>query len=168
MTQAYDSNVGAKFIAASTNIPTETSYDTREGVLNRLADRMIKISFDEIVISSADAILDFSAPDNGRIAFVELVNGSVAADGSNGLELDFTNESDSNERMAYVGFGSGTEADKATDKDVAVAAEEVAAIKVTETDRANKDDKISCTIDRDGTSIVGQINVYFEVSTEGR
>ena len=168
MTQKYDSNTGAKHIATTTLIPTANSYDVREGHLNRLADRMVKISFDEMVISSADSILDFSAPDNGKIAFVELVNGATAADGSNGFELDFVNITNSSDSIAYVGFGSGTEAAKATDTDVAVAAEEVAAVKVTDTGRCNKDDKVSCTVDRDGSSIIGQINVYYEVSTEGR
>lgn len=168
MTQKYDSNTGAKHIADSTLIPTANTYDAREGVINRLADRMQKLEFDTIVTASGDNLIEFVAPDNGKIAFVELVNGAVAVDGSNGLELNFLNKTNSDAVLAYVGFGSGTEADKATDKDAAVAVQVVSTVEVTSTLRCNKDDKVSCTIDRDGTTIVGQINVYFEVSTEGR
>lgn len=168
MTQKYDSNTGAKFIADSTLIPTETTYDAREGVLNRHTDRALKLEFDTIATTSGDNLIEFVAPDNGKITFVELVNGTVAADGSNGLELNFINKTNSDAVLAYVGFGSGTEADKATDKDAAVAAQEVATVAVTSILRCNKDDKVSCTIDRDGTTIVGQIVVYYEVSTEGR
>lgn len=167
MTQKYDENIGAREFSSGTAIQSK-SYDVREGVINRLTDRVIEITFDEIRASSSDAVLEFKAPDKGKMSAVTLVNGTVAADGSNGLELEFLNLTNSNDRVAYVGFGSGTEAVKATDTDTAVAANSVSSVKVTDTSRCNKDDMIRCTIDRDGTTIVGTIVVHYEVSSEGR
>lgn len=168
MTQKYSDGVGARdFASGGTTVQSKT-YDVAEGVLNRLTPRVVEFTFDEIRASSGDAVLEFKAPDNGKISFVTLVNGAVAADGTNGLELEFLNLTNSNDRIAYVGFGSGTEAAKATDTDTAVAAATVAAVKVTDTSRCNKDDMVRCTIDRDGTTIVGTIVVQYEVSSEGR
>lgn len=168
MAQKYGENTGARDFAAGGTTVQDKTYDVREGTLNRLEDRTKHIVLDDIQDASSDALLEFKAPDNGKIKYVELVNGSVAADGSNGLELQFINKTNSDDVVAYVGFGSGTEASKATDTDAAVAAEEVAAVKVTDTSRCNKDDKIQCTVDRDGTTIVGTIIVHYEVSSEGR
>lgn len=167
MTQKYDENVGARDFSSGTAIQSK-SYDIREGNKNRLEDRVVEFVFDTITSTSGDGIISFAAPDDGKLKTVTLVNGTVAADASNGLELEFKNKSNSDDVVAYVGFGSGTEADKATDKDVAVAAQEVAPIKVTDTSTCNKDDNITCVIDRDGTSIVGTIIVEYEVSSEGR
>lgn len=168
MTQKYGENIGARDFAAGGQDPQSKSYDLAEGAINRLTPRREVITFDNISTTSGDELLEFRAPDNGKIASVTLINGTVAADGSNGLELNFLNKTNSDTVMAYVGFGSGTEAAKATDTDVAVAAQEVAPVVVTSTVYANKDDKISCTTDRDGTTIVGVIEVEYEISSQGR
>lgn len=168
MTQKYDENTGARDFATGGQTPQSKTYDIAEGTINRLESRREVIEFDQISNTSADALLEFRAPDDGKIVSVTLINGTVAADGSNGLELNFINKSNSDAVMAYVGFGSGTEAAKATNTSVAVAVQEVAPVKVTSTEKANKDDKISCTIDRDGTTIVGRIEVEYEISSVGR
>ena len=168
MTQKYSENTGARnFASGGTTVQSKT-YPVAEGTKNRLEDRTKYIKFDEIAASSSDAVLEFSCPDDGKISYIELVNGTVAADGTNGLELQFINKTNSDDVVAYVGFGSGTEAAKATDTDTAVAAEEVAVVKVTDTSSCNKGDKIQCTIDRDGTTIVGNIIVHYQVSAVGR
>lgn len=167
MTRKYDDEVGARVINTS-DVPTAKTYPNYEGTVNNLTDRVKVIKFYEISNTSGDALLEFKASDNGKIAAVTLVNGSVAADGSNGLELSFVNKTNSDDVVAYVGFGSGTEAAKATDKDAAVAAYEASTVKVTDTSRCNKDDVILCTVDRDGTTIVGIIEVVYEVSVVGR
>ena len=168
MTQKYGENIGARDFAAGGQDPQSKTYDVREGTVNRLNERMIEITFDEIATTSSDAVIAFKCPDNGKISSVTLVNGTVAADGTNGLELSFINKTNADDVVAYVGFGSGTEAAKATDADTAVATHETASVKVTDTSTCNKDDKIQCTIDRDGTTINGYIMVEYDVSSEGR
>ncbi len=167
MTQKYSDEVGAKYLD-SNQIPTAKTYPAVESTTNKREERNKYFIFNEISNTSADAVLEFAAPDAGKIVAVTLVNGAVAADGSNGLELEFINKTNSNDRVAYVGFGSGTEAAKATDKDTAVAAYEEAAVKVTDTSTCNKSDVIACTVDRDGTTIVGDIIVEYQVSSVGR
>ncbi len=167
MTRKYDDEIGAKVINAS-NIPAAKTYPNVESTTNKREERNKYVEFHEISNTSADAILEFTAPDKGKIVAVTLVNGAVAADGSNGLELEFLNKTAADAQVAYVGFGSGTEAVKATDKDAAVAAYETSAVKVTDTSLCNKDDVIICTVDRDGTTIVGLIIVEYQVSAEGR
>ena len=133
MTQKYSENIGARNFASGGQDVQSKTYPNKEGTKNRLTDRVIQIKFDEIASTSSDAVLEFACPDDGKISHVELVNGAVAADGTNGLELEFLNKSNSDDQVAYVGFGSGTEASKATDTDAAVAADEVSAVTVTDT-----------------------------------
>lgn len=167
MTRKFDDEVGARTIDAN-QIPQAKTYPNVESTTNKREERNKYIEFHEISNTSGDALLEFTAPDKGKIVAVTLVNGSVACDGSNGLELEFLNKTAADAQVAYVGFGSGTEAAKATDKDSAVAAYETSAVKVTDTSTINKDDVILCTVDRDGTTVVGIIIVEYQVSAEGR
>lgn len=168
MTQKYSDGVGALDFASGGTTTQSKTYPTIEAVKNRLSERIKEYTFDEIAASSSDAVLSFDAPDDGKIIAVTLENGSVAADGTNGLELSFINVTNSNDVVAYVGFGSGTEAVKATDTDASVLANVVSTVKVTDVSTCNLGDKIQCTIDRDGTTIVGRIKVHYEVSAVGR
>jgi hypothetical protein len=163
MTQKYGDRFNTRYLANATQIPTSQSLPASESAANRVADRAVEISFTEIANTSGDSILTFVAPDDGVIDYITLNNGAVAADGSNGLELSFINKSNSDEVVAYIGFGSGTEAVKADDKDSAVAANTVSTVRnATNRNSISFGDKIQCTIDRDGTTIVGEIIVGFK------
>ena len=167
MTQKFSEQVGALQFNSSTFIPEAVTYGV-DGVINTLQDRVRTFQFDAITNTSGDAIISFEAPDNGYIEAVTLVNGSVACDGSNGLELEFLNKTAADAVVAYIGFGSGTEAVKATDEDSAVAAYASSTVKSTTKVKVNKADTILCTIDRDGTTVVGTLIVDFRVGSLGR
>ncbi len=123
-------------------------------------------------VADADGLYQFSALKAGYVEKVILANGAVACDGSNGYEVTVVNRSASNNKLAYIGFGSGTEASKADDADVAVAAYETAEIinesNAAATDRCNVGDLIEITIDRDGTTVRGSIDVIMNYDGTGR
>ena len=168
MTQKFSPGIGASNIPVATNLPTANTYPIISKPSNRMQDCIEEIAFETITTTSGDNLMSFVARENGNIIAVRLVNGSVACDGSNGLELDWLNKTNSDDSIAYVGFGSGTEAVKATDTDAAVAAYEAADVAVTDTGRFNKGDVIHCTIDRDGTTVVGTIIVVVSYEAQGR
>ena len=167
MTQKFSEQVGAQKFDETTFVPEAVTYGI-DGTINLLQDRVRTYVFDEITNTSGDAILSFSAPDNGYIEAIKLVNGSVACDGSNGLEIEWLNKTAADAVVAYVGFGSGTEAVKATDQDAAVAAYETAVVESTTKVKVTKGDTLLVTLDRDGTTVVGTIEVIFRIGSLGR
>lgn len=173
MTQAYSENVGAQNLGGtnSNQFPTDNTYDTFESTSNKQLEMENIIVFDNASTASEDIIMQFTAPNKGRIAGIRYANGAVAMDGSVGWELEWLNKTNSDDRLAYFGIGSGTEAAKATDVDTAVAANGSAYIKnsdVTSTSRFNKGDVISCLGDRDGTTGVGSFELILELNSVGR
>lgn len=169
--------VGAEYIVDATQIPTALVFDEVPGLINTLADGLVHYEITDGTLfsgttqaTSADWVYKFTARDNGRIVGITYANGAVAMDGSVGWELDFINISQSNASCAYFGFGSGTEAAKATDKDVAVAANAVVTLSnsvVTGASHFNKGDVISCTADRDGTTGVGTFVLLVSYESQG-
>lgn len=166
-TQKFSPGTGSKNIPAS-QIPTATTYPNAEALQNRMADRVVILDFDNMQDTSADEVYRFVAPGHGKIQAIEWVNGATALDGTHGLELSFQNTSNSNDVMAYVGFGSGTEASKATDTKTTVAANTSEIVAVTEDDGFNYGDVITCTADRDGTSVTGILRVHLQLDAVGR
>ena len=173
MTQAFSENVGAKNLggADGDQIPAANTYDTFESTSNKRLEMEQILIFDNASTTSEDIIMQFTAPDNGRIAGIRYANGATAMDGTNGWELEWLNQSNSDDRIAYFGIGSGTEAAKATDTDTSVLANANAFIAnsdVTSTSRFNKGDNISCVGDRDGTAGVGSFELILELASAGR
>lgn len=168
---------GAEYLANTTQLPTARTFDEVPGVVNTLSPGIVQMEITDGTLfsgttqaTSADWVYKFTAADKGRIVGIVYANGAVAMDASVGWELDFINISQSNERCAYFGFGSGTEAAKATDKDVAVAAAEVAKLSnsiVTAASHFNRGDVISCTADRDGTTGVGTFILLVSYESQG-
>jgi hypothetical protein len=169
---------GSEYIADATQYPTARSFDAVQGVTNKLMDgvEMLPIA-DETLYSgtvnatSTDFVFNFVAKDKGRIRGIQYTNGAVAANATNGWELEFINVSSSNNRVAYFGFGAGTEAVKATDKTSAVAASAVASLANSlsaATSYFNKGDLIQVTADRDDTTIVGQFLLEVSYESKGR
>ena len=168
---------GSEYLADSTQLPTALTWDEVPGSVNTLADGLVQMEITDgtlfsgtVQATSADWVYKFTAPDNGRIVGITYANGSVAMSGSVGWELAFVNASRSNASCAYFGFGSGTEAAKGTDNDVAVAAGAVVTVSnsiTATTARFNKGDVISCTADRDGTSGVGTFILLVSYESEG-
>jgi hypothetical protein len=155
-----------QYLADSTQLPTDITWEDQVSLPNRLADGVQTFSKD--VTTSADFIWSIVAEGNGRISSLKYANGAVAMSGSVGWELDFLNMSDSSNQLAYFGIGSGTEAAKGTDNDVAVAANAAAEILNTDTARFNKGDVIKVIADRDGTTSVGEFQLVLNYSSEGR
>jgi hypothetical protein len=168
---------GSQYLVDATQIPTAIVWDEVPGLVNTLADGLAHLEITDGTLfsgttqaTSADWVYKFTAPDNGRIVGITYANGAVAMDGSVGWELAFINVSRSNASCAYFGFGSGTEAAKGTDNDVAVAANAVVTVSnsiTATTARFNKGDVISCTADRDGTTGVGTFILLVSYESEG-
>lgn len=154
------------YIVDATQIPTAITWDDQVGVTNRLRDGEVVYTKD--VTTSADFTWEIVAEDNGTITMLKYANGAVAMSGSVGWELQFINKSDSDNVLSYFGIGSGTEAAKGTDNDVAVAAYGAAEILSTDTSRFNKGDVIHVTADRDGTTGVGMFQLVLSYESEGR
>jgi hypothetical protein len=169
---------GSEYIADATQLPTARTFTQSPGVVNRMKEgvQLLPIQ-DETLFSgtvdstSTDFVFTFVAQDKGWIESIQYTNGAVAANATNGWELDFINVSNSNARLAYFGFGSGTEAAKATDK-TTVAASTVATLANSlarnATTSFNKGDVISVTADRDDTTIVGRFLLAVSYDSKGR
>lgn len=169
--------VGSEYIVDATQLPTPLVWDEVPGHQNTLADGLVGMEIIDgtlfsgtVQAASSDFVYKFTAKDNGRIVGITYANGAVAASGTNGWELQFVNVSQSNATAAYFGIGSGTEASKGTDNDVAVAANAVVTLSNSLTTGAshfNKGDVISVTADRDGTTIVGSFILLVSYETQG-
>ena len=157
---------GAGEYLASTQIPTDITWDDQVGATNRLKDGVVEYTKD--VTTSADFTWEIVAEDNGKITMLKYANGAVAMDGSVGWELSFINKTNSDDVLGYFGIGSGTEAAKGTDNDTAVAAYGAAEILCTDTSRFNKGDIIHVTADRDGSTSVGMFQLVLSYENEGR
>ncbi len=167
MTRKYDDETGALKIG-SDQIPVAKTYPEVESTRNKLDPRNQYFILDEIAHVSSDATFEIATPDKGKVVAVSFVNGSVAADGTNGLKIVLVNKTNADDVVASVGFGTGTNALTAVDDAGAVAAYANADKKVTDTSVCNKADVLLGTITRDGTTIVGTIKVEYQVSAEGR
>lgn len=139
---------------------------TRDRVASREGQKEVHI------VSDADGFYRFTADEAGYVEKVILSNGAVACDGTNGYEVAVYNRSDSDNKLAYVGFGSGTEAAKADDTDVAVAAYETATVinetNAESTDRCAAGDLLEIEVDRDGTTVRGTVTVIMNYDGIGR
>ena len=159
------------------NGPVDLVFDETVGPTNTQGDLQQHLQIIDgtlfsgtVQATSADFVFNFTAADNGRIVGIMYENGSVAADGSNGWELDFINIDQGNETCAYFGIGSGTEAAKGTDNDVAVAASATVFISnsiATGASHFNRGDVVQVTADRDGTTIVGSFVLLVSYEAQG-
>lgn len=169
MTQARTpAGATSEYLVDATQIPTAKTWPTTPSLTNRMRDGVVVYRVRNKADSSADFVWGFVAQDNGRIEGIRLENGATALDGSVGWELQFVNTDNSNANLAYFGFGSGTEAAKATDKDSAVAANELTELTNSLTGRFNKGDFVQVTADRDGTTGVSEIELVVSYESEGR
>jgi hypothetical protein len=168
---------GAEYIVDATQIPTALVFDEIPGVVNGMGSGHVWYDITDGNLftgtcesTSADFVYKFTAADNGRIEGIMISNGGVALDGSVGWELAFINSDQGSASCAYFGFGSGTEAAKGTDNDVAVAAGEVAYVSnsiVATTSRFNRGDVVQVTADRDGTTSVSTFRLLVSYESEG-
>ena len=147
-------------------IPTAITWPDYAAPVNKMRD--LEETYEYDATTSADFVWRIMAEAAGTIAALNYANGAVAADGTNGWELQFLNKTNSDDVLAYFGIGSGTEAAKATDVDTAVAANASSQILCTDTSRFNKGDVIMVTADRDGTTISGQLQLVISYESEGR
>ena len=120
---------GSEYLADATQLPTARVFDEVPGLSNSMNDMLEHYEITDgtlfsgtVQATSADFVFNFTAKDSGRIMGIAYKTGAVAMDGSVGWELPFINISQSNASCAFFGLGSGTEAAKGTDNDVAVAA----------------------------------------------
>ena len=155
-----------KYIVDATQYPTDITWDKVAGVTNRMMDGVEVLRVRSKSDASADFVWEFAAKDKGKIEAIRIENGSVACDGTNGWELDFVNTDNSSESIGYFGFGTNTEAAKATDS-VAVAASTFAELVNTTSKNFNKGDVIQVTADRDGTTVVSTIEIVVSYGSEG-
>jgi hypothetical protein len=162
---AQSSGAG-EYIVDATQIPTALTWDKVPSVTNRLMDGVEVLRVRSKSDASADFVWEFAAKDKGKIEAIRYENGAVAADGTNGWELSFINTDNSSEVVGYFGFGTGTEAAKATDS-VAVSASAFAELVNTTAKNFDKGDVIQVTADRDGTTIVGTIEIVVSYGSEG-
>ena len=168
---------GSEYLVDATQLPTARVFDETPGVVNTLSPGLVHMEITDGTLfsgttqaTSSDWVYKFTAADKGRIVGITYANGATAMDGTVGWELDFINIGQSNERCAYFGFGSGTEAAKATDKDVAVAADATVTLSnsiVTDASHFDRGDVISCTADRDSTTGVGTFVLLVSYESQG-
>ncbi len=168
---------GSEFIADATQIPTALTFDEVPAQNNAMAPGLVHYDITDGTLftgtcegTSTDFVWKMTAADKGRIVGIMISNGGVALDGSVGWELDFINSDQSNATCAYFGFGSGTEAAKGTDNDVAVAAGEVAFVSnsiVTGASHFDRGDVIQVTADRDGTTSVSTFRLLVSYESQG-
>lgn len=159
---------GSIYYVDATQIPTDLDWESVPSTTNRLKDGVKTIKVLDAATASSDFVWFFTAEDNGVIEALRYENGGVAADGTNGWELQFIDVDNSNADVGYFGIGSGTEAAKGTDNDTAVAIGGFTEIVSTTAQGFNKGDKIQVTADRDGTTIVGNIELVVSYESEGR
>ena len=168
---------GSERINTSDQVPTAIVFDEIPGTINSMSPGLVGLNitdgtlFSGTVESTNSAfVYKFTAADNGRIAGITYTNGAVAMDGSVGWELDFTNADQGDETCAYFGFGSGTEAAKATDKDAAVSAGASVTLSnsiVTTASHFDKGDVIEMTADQDGSAAVGTFILLISYESQG-
>lgn len=159
------------------NGPVAVTFDEIPGVVNTMSPGLVHYDITDgnlfsgtCELTSSDFVYKFTAADKGRIAGIMYQSGSVAADGSSGWELAFVNTDQASASCAYFGIGSGTEAAKGTDNDVAVAAEATVFISnsiVATSANFDRGDVISVTADRDGTTIVGSFRLLVSYESQG-
>ena len=168
---------GSEYIVDATQIPTALTFDEVPGVVNTLSPGLVHMDIIDgtlfsgtVESTSADFVWNMTAADKGRIVGITYANGATAMDGTNGWELNFINDTQADATCAYFGFGSGTEAAKATDKDVAVAANTTVTLSnsiVTPASHFNRGDIIQVTADRDGTAGVGSFRLLVSYESQG-
>ncbi len=159
------------------NAPVALVFNEIPRLVNTMADGQVFMEIiDQTLFSgtvettSADFVWQMVAADTGRIVGIMYANGATAMDGTNGWELDFINDTQADVTCAYFGFGSGTEAAKATDKDVAVSADTTVYLSNSITSDAshfNAGDVIQVTADRDGTAGVGSFRLLISYESQG-
>ena len=159
------------------NAPVALVFDEIPGVVNGMGDGHVWYDIIDGTLfsgtverASSDFVWQFTAADNGRIDGILYANGATAMDGTNGWELAFINDTNSDASLAYFGFGSGTEAAKGTDKDVAVDAAAIVYLSnsiTATTARFNRGDVCEVTADRDGTAGVGSFRLLVSYESEG-
>lgn len=167
MTQARTVGVGAEYIADATQLPTARTFATVPSLRNRCVEQVKTYRVRSDADATADFVWNFIAEDNGRIEAIRLQNGTTAIDGTNGWELEFLNTDNSDERIAYFGFGTGTEAAKATDKASTVAASTLSEKSNSILKNFNKGDVVQVTADRDGTAVTSTIDIVVSYGSEG-
>lgn len=159
-----------EYIVDSTQIPTALSWDDLNSGHN-VGTRVATYQIHEAAVSSSDFTWGFMAEDKGRVLGIGYANGGVAMSGSVGWELLFTNVTQADAKVAYFGFGSGTEADKADDKLASLDADTYGEIlNLTNTSNAahfNKGDLINITADRDGSTGVGVFTLFVQYYAQG-
>jgi hypothetical protein len=163
--------------ATTLNAPVALVFDEIPGVINGMGDGHVwydiidgNLFSGTVERASSDFVWQFTAADNGRIEGIMYANGAVAMDGSVGWELAFINDTNSDASLAYFGFGSGTEAAKGTDNDVAVAAGAIVYVSnslTATTARFNRGDLCEVTADRDGSTSVGSFRLLVSYESEG-
>jgi|TARA_R110000824_G_scaffold25005_3_gene87504 hypothetical protein len=168
---------GSERIADTTQLPTALVFDEVPGIINSMGNGLVHYEITDGTLfsgtcesTSADFVWKMTAADNGRIVGLTYSNGATAMDGTNGWELAFINSDQSNENVGYFGIGSGTEAAKGTDNDVAVAANATVFISNSLTSDAShfsRGDVIQVTADRDGTAGVGTFVVLVSYESQG-
>ena len=159
------------------NGPVAVTFNEVPGVINGMGSGHVwydiidgNLFSGTVESTSADFVWNMTAADNGRIVGIMYANGSVAISASVGWELDFINDTQADETCAYFGFGSGTEAAKGTDNDVAVAADTTVYVSNSITTTAshfNAGDLIQVTADRDGTTSVGSFRLLVSYESQG-
>ncbi len=163
--------------ATTLNAPQALVFNEIPRLVNTMADGQVFMDIIDgtlfsgtVESTSADFVWQMTAADTGRIVGIMYANGSVACDGSSGWELDFINDTQADATAAYFGFGSGTEAAKGTDNDVAVAADTTVYVSnsiTTDVARFNAGDIIQVTADRDGTTVVGSFRLLVSYESQG-
>lgn len=159
------------------NAPQALTFDEVPGVVNSLSPGLVHLNITDGNLfsgtcesTSADFVYKFTAADKGRIVGITYQNGAIAMSGSVGWEMDFTNADQSDVTCAYFGFGTGTEAAKATDKVDAVAAGATAIVSnsiVSDASHFDKGDVVEMTADRDGTTGVGTWTLLVSYESQG-
>ena len=163
---AQSSGSGKK-IDDTTQHPTDISFPVVPSRMNRRRNGVVSYRVADKADASADFVYGFIAEDNGKIESIRLENGAQAINGSHGYELQFINTDNGDEVVGYFGFGAGTEAVKATDKDSAVAANELSELVNTTAKNFGKGHFVQVTADRDGTAVQATIDIVVSYSSEG-
>jgi hypothetical protein len=165
MTQARTpaGSTGSEYLA-STQLPTALTWPTTPSRANRMMDLVQTHKFRDVSDASANFTYTFAAPNNGHIQSLRAVAGTVAGDGTNGIKLVVTNESNSAEVIGSFGLGTNTNAAAATNS-AAIAASVAGELANTTAKNFNKGDIVKITATRDGTTFVltGELVLEFYV-----
>lgn len=167
MTIRYDTGFSPKYLDSNQLVQSAT-VPTLRGTSARMSDRRKMHQYAGIESTSANFTFHIAAEDAGFVKGIVLNNGSVPADGTNGLKVVITNTSNSNDVVASFGFGSNTNAAAAVDKLSALAANTAGEILCTDTSHVNKGDVLLVTGTRDGSTIVGVIDILMSYTGVGR